>query len=194
MVRKYISVWYIELIFVLPALFLGILVMQKLRLPSTIYLQNIIAVFFCWLLSCIFLAFSPRTKKNIEYLIVLLILVGFILTLLNEGVDGVHRWIALGPLDFHVSSILSPLLIILLWKQLEENNNILTFVVIVSISLIILLQPDASQITAISGPLIIILYRRGKNKYLSYFIILILSIMCIASWIYLDSLPPVIYV
>ena len=87
-----------------------------------------------------------------------------------------------------------PIVFIELWSFLQFKNWWISVVITIVISILLTLQPDASQLTAFIIPMIILLWSKINNKHFRYIIIILLSILAIISWIFLDSLPPVSYV
>jgi hypothetical protein len=62
------------------------------------------------------------------------------------------------------------------------------------VSLILALQPDASQTTAFIIPMVIILFTKANNDYFRYSLLGVSFLIIISTWIYMDKLPPVAYV
>lgn len=86
-----------------------------------------------------------------------------------------------------------PVLIINLWKLLEREKVFLVVVVVIWVALILLYQPDASQLTAFGIGVMVLLYKKIKPIWLGSMIIA-LGLMMIVSWVFIDSLEAVIYV
>lgn len=113
------------------------------------------------------------------------------LTFFEEGIGNVYRWISVSGLKFNVGGIVSPLLLVTLSKI--RSMPVAGFIFGV-ITLLFLLQPDASQVTAFSISGSIVLLSRFHSK-LFWSFILGLALMAIGfCWINLDNLPPVDYV
>lgn len=194
MTYKYKSIWYIELIFLVPSIFVGIFAMRYHGVPSSAYLQNLVIFLLCWVISC-FVIYKKIKPLNTGLIwIIALFIIMYALTFIDSGVGGVHRWVLLGPIRLYVSSIFSPMLLVILWKLLEEKRNLIAVIGTILVSMILIFQPDASQITALGIPLMVMIYSRMNTRYLSIATITGLAAMIIMSWIYLDELPPVEYV
>lgn len=84
----------------------------------------------------------------------------FVATLFSdEEIDGIHRWIAVGPVRLHVGLLLLPATISLL-PDLRRELALLT---VIAISLIVSLQPDrASAFALLSGVLVLAMAKRDK--------------------------------
>ena len=188
--------YFIILIVTLPAVIIGAIAMSMHNIPSIYIVLNIIYLLTGWLISCYAISKKAKTRKNRFYgvFIIILILVLYALTFMDSGLEGIHRWISPGPISLYISSIFAPILIIELWKLLESKNDLLAGVITVVAAIMLVLQPDASQLTAFAIPMILILFCKSKNRIFSCFIISILIFLVITSWIFLDSLTAVIYV
>lgn len=188
--------YFITLIVALPAVIIGAIAMSVNNIPSINFVLNIICLLTGWLISCYAISKNSKIRKNRNYGIIrtALILVLYVLTFIDPGMDDVHRWLSLGPIRLYISSIFAPILIIELWTLLKNNNESLVAVITIIVAILLVLQPDASQLTAFAIPMIIILFSKINNRILSCFIIGILISLIITSWIFLDSLPAVIYV
>lgn len=186
--------YFITLIVATPSVIIGAIAMRSNNVPSIIFVQNIVCLLAGWLISCYAISKNSQTRKSKNVGIIILILVVYILTFIDLGMDGVHRWVSLGPIRLYISSIFVPILIIELWKQLQKNNEVLVVVITGVVSILIALQPDASQLTAFAIPMMLILISKVNSKIFCYIIVSVLTLVVITSWIFVDSLPAVLYV
>lgn len=191
---KYRLKYFITLIVATPSVIIGAIAMRSNNVPSIIFVQNIVCLLAGWLISCYAISKNSQTRKSKNVGIIILILVVYILTFIDLGMDGVHRWVSLGPIRLYISSIFVPILIIELWKQLQKNNEVLVVVITGVVSILIALQPDASQLTAFAIPMMLILISKVNSKIFCYIIVSVLTLVVITSWIFVDSLPAVLYV
>jgi cell division protein FtsW (lipid II flippase) len=155
----------------LPALGLGVLVMQRSGVSPTIWGQQVVAGLVL-LIVCAGMAIARRPASQFR-LRVLAIVAGAALlllmaTLAPSGVEGVRRWVSLGPLQLHAAFVVLPILLIVLCAIVErESLGAATWVfpVVAGIAAIVLvLQPDASQATAFAVAIgLILLQRRRAN-------------------------------
>jgi len=113
---------------------------------------------------------------------------------MNPGMNGVHRWVSIGIIKLNVSMIVLPIMIIALWKVLHIKEIWFTIVTTMAISVLLFIQPDASQLTGFAIPMMIMLCSKTNKRGLCSFIVGILSILIILSWVFIDSLPAVAYV
>lgn len=188
--------YFIPIIVSLPSVIIGGIAMDVNNIPVMYYTLNISCLIIGWIISCFAIMIKVKTGKRGTYTIIImgLILVLYELTVIDAGVDNVHRWLSLGPISLYVSSIFAPILIIGVWSILEKNKYLLARVITVIAAAILFLQPDASQLTSFAIPMMIIFFIKANKKVLTYFIIGILILFVVTSWIRLDSLPPVKYV
>ncbi|GGI14847.1 hypothetical protein [Gottfriedia solisilvae] len=178
-----------------PAILVGILAMISNGVSSSVWMQNIIIWIVGSILGCVFLT---KTKhKQYDKLIdrrPIIIIALLIAPFWFDGFDGIHRWIQFGPLSFYIASIVLPLLLIYLWKLVGNKQYVyvigLNFIVLV----ILLLQPDAGQVTAFACATSILLWHKMNNKLLELFNLIMTTTIVILSWIFIDDLAPVPYV
>ena len=195
---KNFRVWlyFIPIIVSLPSVIIGGIAMDVNNIPGIYIILNAACLIIGWIVSCFALSIKVKADKRGTYItmIMSLILVLYALTFIDSGVDSVHRWLSLGPISLYISSIFAPILIIGLWSLLEKNKYLLAGANTVIVAAILFLQPDASQLTAFAIPMMIIFFIKSNKKIPTCFIIGILILFVIISWINLDILPPVIYV
>ena len=184
---------YIPTIISAPAIIIGAVTMYMNNVPTSIYIQNILCLIILGLIS--YFVISKEYSFNKDITIILTIL-SLLLTFINPGIEGVHRWVSIGPIRLYVSSIVLPIIIINLWKIIDKKNNSIwiSMISVICISIILALQPDASMITAFAIPMIILFWNSNIKNIFRIFIIIFLSILTTFSWIFLDELAPVSYV
>ncbi|WDV97985.1 hypothetical protein [Brevibacillus parabrevis] len=167
------------------------------EVPPSIWLPNIVVFIIGGSVSALILARNRHPHANRSRNIILTIAVLFLFLLLtfwDSGIDNVHRWIALGPLRFHVASIGIPFFIMQLWRLLKAENWWFSFLPAAATSLLLFLQPDASQLTAFTVSMAILLWSRADRSILRFVSVGLLFIFAVISWINLDHLLPVPYV
>lgn len=178
-----------------PALFIGTLAMVSYGVPASIWMQNIIIWIIGTLLGSLFII-----KKNGKNLMngnsksAILIVVLLVLPFFFHGLEGIHRWVTIGPINIYIASILLPLLIIHLWKLALNHREVyivgLSFITLV----ILLLHPDAGQLTAFACGAAILLWKHMNNRALKLLSITLTFALVALSWVFLDHLKPVPYV
>lgn len=175
----------------LPAIIIGSLAMYINDVSINIWSQNIFGLIIAMLLYYL-ISRKPKIIGNIFTIPISIILL--LLTFLDSGLEGVHRWVSIGPIRFYIASIVLPILIMGLWRILKTTNWWIPAIISIGVSLLLASQPDASQTTAFIIPMAIILFSKAKNNYFRYSVLGVLSLIIISTWIYLDNLPPVAYV
>lgn len=188
---------YIPTIIAAPAITIGSVAMHINNVPTSIYTQNILCLIILGLISYFAISKEYRFNKNTTIIFTIISVIALLLTFINSGIEGVHRWVSIGPIRLYVSSIVLPIIIINLWKIVDKKNNSIwiSFISVICISIILALQPDASMITAFAIPMIILFWNNNNIKNIfRIFIIAFLSALTIFSWIFLDGLAPVSYV
>jgi len=114
-----------------------------------------------------------------------------LLTFTNRGIDEVHRWLFVGGLNFNIGLIVCPVLLLLI---LDLNGFLKPFLLSTSISVILLLQPDASQVSAFSIAALFLLLGKSNNNLLKIFLVGLTLAFNTYTWVHLDGLQPVNYV
>lgn len=188
--------YFISIIVALPSVIIGGIAMVTHDIPKMYFALNIACLIVGWLISIYVISKNFKEIKNkiCPIIIIAIILLLYAMTFVDSGVDNVHRWLSLGPISLYVSSIFAPIFIIEIWNLFEKNKYLLIVVIAFLAATILFLQPDASQLTSFAVPLIVMLLSKAGKKIPTYIIIAILIFFAITSWIFLDSLPAVIYV
>jgi cell division protein FtsW (lipid II flippase) len=179
-----------------PSVIIGVIAMYTNKVPIAIFGQNILFLLVGEMISFFILIKNSKVKNNestnTTTIIVAIILL--FLTFISSGIDGVHRWVSVGPIKFYVAVIVLPLIIIELWKLLQLRDWWFSGAITIVISIFLTLQPDASMLTAFAIPMIILLWNKINNNIFRFCIVILLSALIIISWVFLDKLPPVAYV
>jgi cell division protein FtsW (lipid II flippase) len=186
---------FIPLITAAPSVIIGVIVMHLQGVAAATVGQNIVCLLIGGLISSFVVSREEKMKGiNTERVTIFITVILLFLTLINSGMKGVHRWISLGPIKFYVASIVLPIMIIKLWRLLVNGKQWAPITITIIVSLVLLRQPDASQLTAFIIPMSILIWNKTRNKVLRFSIAGLLLIMTVVSWMYLDALPPVSYV
>jgi FtsW/RodA/SpoVE-like cell cycle protein len=77
-------------------------------------------------------------------------------TLLFPSLEGVHRWIALGPVRLNASAVTVPWILLALWMLLSQARLGLALGLVAMPQLIHIAQPDAGQATAFSAGVLVL--------------------------------------
>ncbi|MBM7868608.1 cell division protein FtsW (lipid II flippase) [Clostridium pascui] len=186
---------FIPLIFTIPSISIGVITMYYNKVPAFIWAQNIACLVIIGMISYFLVSnkFNIRGSK-FYYGSILISLIFIILTLIMSGIAGVHRWVSIGIIKFNASMIVLPIIIIASWKLLHVKSLWITTVTTITISVLLTIQPDASQLTGFAIPMMVMLVSRTDKKSLRLIMVVVLSTLIIISWVFLDSLPAVAYV
>lgn len=186
---------FIPVIITAPAIILGIVAMYFNSISSSIWIQNIIFYIVIAMISyCVVCSKAKVVSSNLNSTYIVVSLVLLILTFISPSMEGVHRWVSLGIINLNISMIILPIMIVELWKLSQVKGLGVTLFLTIVISSILFIQPDASQLTAFSIPMMIILCNRSDKKVFQLAISIILTLLIILSWIFLDGLATVDYV
>jgi hypothetical protein len=113
-------------------------------------------------------------------------------TLVAPGIDGVHRWLPLGPLRINVSAALTPWLICAVADG-EGARWRATVAALFAVGAVHLAQPDAAQATALAcgamPPLVGAPGRHRRAAVTARSLLVVLVLLAIAAWLRPDPLP-----
>lgn len=108
-------------------------------------------------------------------------------TLASPGLQGVHRWIDLGPLHLNVAQIVLPAAIVALAGQ-GRRLAVLTSAVLLGV---LAAQPDASQATALGAALLILILPGRSSRATRAAALVAIAVAVSLSWLRPDPLGPV---
>lgn len=175
----------------IPATIIGVYTMNYFDVPTQFWAINLASVLVFTLVSLLFYKNIFRlTNINLDLLlgIAIILLLG---TFWNKGISGVHRWMNLGSLQLNIGLLISPLL---LFQISRENNLIYCGFIFVFVTIVFLLQPDASLVTAFPTAGAILMIDKLKNKIVIIILIILVLFSVAFSWYNLDKLQPVSHV
>lgn len=184
--------WLILAVGALPALLIGIAWMRAAGLPSGVYLQNAGAAIVGFAVALFGVRRRASAKPGLALIGVAVLLL--LATLLAEGVEGVHRWIRIGPLRLHVASLFLPLVLVELDCLLRGGRRVIAFGILLTVAAILALQPDAGQATAFAGSGTVLLMAHRQRKGLAVAGMLALLTLAALSFWRSDPLAPVPHV
>lgn len=115
--------------------------------------------------------------------------VALVATLFDAGVEGVHRWLDIGPLHINAAALFLPALLVALAAIRIQSRAGLVVTVITAV--VLLAQPDASQLTSFAAAASILLMRSGVASGWKAFALLVAVVFVIAGWMRPDPVEPV---
>jgi cell division protein FtsW (lipid II flippase) len=178
-----------------PALVVGVLIMRAFDEPAAVWGQNLAAWAVGTLLCLGFgrsRASSPRSRW--PDLVAVITCGALAATLLLPGMDGVHRWVPLGPLRLHPAAVLLPLLIVALERLSRARGWWTSTLLAAAVALLLYLQPDAAQATAFALAAAVVLLPGAGRAALRLACILALPVLAGVTWLRRDPLAPVPHV
>ena len=183
---------FLPAIIMFPAIFLGGFIMLKHFVPTAIWIQNVLMYLAISIYGYFATSYNFKSilKPKIGITISLFLLLA---TFINRDIEGVYRWVTLGPITLYTGSIVLPYLIIQLGLYISDKIWWSIYGCILSIVGILFLQPDASLTTAFSLAMLFYLYK-SSTYFRQKIALLPLIIIPTLSWCFLDSLNPVDYV
>ncbi|PGZ86200.1 FtsW/RodA/SpoVE family cell cycle protein [Bacillus sp. AFS029533] len=185
----------LPLVITMPALIIGVLAMINNQVSPSIYGQNILIAIVGGIISFLVLCRDQKsTKKKTNIIVITCILILFLLTFLDKGLHGVHRWIAIGPIRFNIALVFVPLVIIQLSNLIKSKPFWVTFGFSLFFTALLLFQPGASQLTAFTIAISFLLLNLKKNKSVQILFLIVFILLIILSWSHLDQLSSVSYV
>ena len=184
----------------LPALVVGVLLMRSSGVSAAIWGQQL-AAGLALIILCIVLRGAARAASRSRWgwaIAGCMSLALLIATLLQPGVEGVHRWVGLGPVQIHAAFVALPVLIIIIAAMLRRDSVrggtwILPCVVAVAAGLLVL-QPDASQAIAFAVAVACVLVGRRparKSVWIALGVVVVCAVWSLARPDPLDAVPHV---
>jgi len=185
---------FLPLIIPIPSIVIGAIVMYQNKVPVSIWAQNIVCFIIAGLISYLVVLYKYKMSSKTNAAFILISFLLLILTLVSPGMNGVHRWVSVGRFKFNVAFIVLPIMIIELWKISLVKGFRVAALITVIISVLLAIQPDASQLTGFAIPMMVMLCDKPDKQRLRKYLVGILTILIIFSWVFLDNLPAVAYV
>lgn len=185
---------FVPFLICVPSVLMGAAIMHMNQVPMTVYLQNILVLIIGSFLAMIYISRGIKLSVKTVFVLILLGILALCAAFLFPGMEGVHRWIKIGPMNINLAFIVLPLLLIGLNVLLEMGKLGFSYICILVIAALLFLQPDASMITAFSAAILWLMFHNNKKKLLPCILAIVLIGLSAVSWLNLDSLAPVSYV
>lgn len=177
---------------------LGIFAMHTNNVSAAIWLRNISAILLLGITTFLFARYTRHdiklNAKGTICIAILLLLAAFF----EEGIEGVHRWVSISAVSLNVSMAVIPMAIFAIYHLFKSKELMFSVVGILSISLILFFQPDASQLTGFAFAMLFCLFGKDNAKTTStvskILICGALAALTLLSWKFLDAIQPVDYI
>ena len=115
--------------------------------------------------------------------------VGLLASLANPGQIGVHRWLDLGPVQANAAALLLPVFVVAMASFIHDARWIWFAYAVCAVVLI--LQPDASQATALAAAGLVIVARLPVARVVHISAVVLVSSGAVVAWLRPDPLTPV---
>lgn len=148
----------------IAALAVGVGVMRTGGVPSAIWMLNIAAATVGILLAVAALAKVGTVGDGRGVAVQIGLVVPVVLlgaTLVVPGMEGVHRWLPLGPVRVHAGALVLPPLLVFLWKAPWPASTAAALLTLV----VLLLQPDAAQAASFCAAWTVVVGVRREAKW-----------------------------
>ena len=165
----------------------GCLVIALAGAGPGVWIRNVAA----WAIGAVLAQIVARIRPSRLFGAVLLLTpLALLISLLNSGLSGVHRWISLGPLHWNVAFLLLPAAIVAFAALSHAESRWMWWAALV-IALELCLQPDASQATAFTVAMIVTLVVTPSRGQIRVTASLLLVLAAGIAWTRPDPLKPV---
>ncbi|XXF78055.1 hypothetical protein P2318_34170 [Myxococcaceae bacterium GXIMD 01537] len=156
---------WLWLLLPLPAMLLGTLVAHRQGVSATAFAMNAIAAALGAGVAVSVRRFASTTlgRASVPMAIAAVLLTAS--TLLFPGLDGIHRWLAFGPLRIHASAIAVPWVLLGMSASLHRRFAIAAALAL-GMSAVHAAQPDAGQGTAFALAASFLLFRAPSTPWL----------------------------
>lgn len=197
---------WLLILFAFPSLIGSVLLMRLAGAGRSLQVQQMAAAF----IGMIYVLWTDRTNRHKDaerhssvpqqiqngVAVLVLMLVGLAACFAFSEASNPSRWLKLGGLRLYFSAAVLPLALYLLarlhWRlQFSVPFNM---VLILSFSVLLAIQPDASQVSAFSFAALFIVWHRMGSFVLKVAMSIILGLLCYWSWQQADPLQAVAYV
>jgi hypothetical protein len=178
-----------------PALVVGVLTMRMSDVPPSLWVQNV-AAWAAGTVLCVVLARlrTSAARPSWADAAAVLTLAALAASLLAPGVDGVHRWLPLGPVRLHAAAVLLPVLIVALDGLLRTRGWWPSALVGAAAMLALYVQPDAAQATAFGAAAVLLLAVKAEGRAARLACLAAVAVLAVLTWTRRDPLAPVPYV
>lgn len=174
----------------LPALVIGVLVMRNSGVPAARWAVNLgawltgaLLVLGCSLIRPERFFAGARAASFIAPVLLAL-------TFWFDGIDGVHRWILLGPVRLHVGSLAGPLIVFAVAMPPAKERYGSALLLSLACLALCSAQPDAGQASAVAAALATVLIVGSRSTW-RYAAAAVAIGACALAWLRPDPLSPV---
>lgn len=176
---------------IIPAFFVGAAIMLVHGAPWSMPLLNLGAVLIGFVGVGLGAAKLSALTFRHPLAIVLSGLTAIALSFHDEGLQGVHRWVRLGPLRLHPAAIVEPLYLLALAVLWQERKTAVALMGLVMGLALHIAQPDAGQATALALAAIALAAIPDERKSARFVLLILAALGLIGAWMRPDPLTGV---
>ena len=158
----------------LPALVTGVFIMRRSGVSPGIVGQQLAAGLILTIACLVVCLRRPSLNVTPPASIIIAAaaaVVLLVLTLLNRGMDGVHRWVSVGPVQLHAGFVALPVLIIVAGVLGQSRSSRARWIAdagLVIAAATLAFQPDASQAIAFAAAVLIVVLQRSAASWIDW--------------------------
>lgn len=178
----------------LLAVVTGCAVMRMQQVPSSIWLQNAAALLVGGLGTTLYLSAPGRMGDGDVRVVAALCVAVLCCTFAGPGMEGVHRWIRLGPVSLNAAFLCVPVVLAIVERAILKGRLRLACALSAVTGVILFLQPDASMVSAFALAALPVLCRGREGCALRVGVCAALLLLAAVCWCRPDGLEPVAYV
>lgn len=181
----------------LPATLIGGFVAQRAGVPLSAFASNAAACVLGIGIVGLATRCPPRLRDRVALALAVFATALVVRTLMKPGLEGVHRWLPMGPLRLHASMAMAPWLALALVRTSRHGDVAglriaLSLVVVMQIAH--LAQPDAQQATALAISFAPLLLLDATSPRLARLVWAIAAVLAALTWRRPDPLAPLPHV
>ena len=175
------------------SVFLGAFIMMQSGIDVRIWGQNIATWFLGMIFWLFFRIWNPSPfHRGITIFVLSYPFPAFIaLSFFDVGMQGVHRWVSIGSVRVHIASIVLPAFLIT-FRRIAAIGA--AGILAISIAGLLAFQPDASEASAFTAGMLLLLLRGQMGRVTKMISAPVLVASMILAWVIRDPLPAVPHV
>jgi hypothetical protein len=168
----------------LSVVVLGAVICALSDVPTAVWIRNPAA----WLVGALVAAaLAVRPPPTLLPMVLLAAPATLAVTFLGEGLSGVHRWLEAGPLRLNAAMLVLPMLAV----ALACASGVWRWVAALASLVLLVLQPDASQATALAAVVALVALRGPEPAPAKALIAAAATGLAALAWLRPDPLEPV---
>lgn len=155
--------------------------------PPGVWARNAVA----WVIGAALLPWVARlSPAALLRAVQLLAPAALLASLFGAGQSGVHRWIQVGPMNWHVAFVFLPAAVVAVTATARGGSQ-RAWLAAVVIQLVLCAQPDASQAAAFAAAALVALLAVKSPAYIRFVAIPFFALTAAFAWTRFDPLDPV---